>query len=214
MRVAMAALTEQQRQQDFSSVVRGRRSVRYYQEREVPRQLIEEVLEAARWAPSPHGRQPWRFVVLTRPDLKELLADSMGASWRANLAMDGESEEIINKRLEQSRQRLLHAPVLIIPCLYLQELDKYPDAKRQEAETIMAIQSLGAAVENLMLAAWSLGLDSGWMCAPLFCPEIVGQALDLDPALTPHAVITLGYLGREPKRREHRPIEALIARWD
>ncbi len=210
----MAAPIEQQRPQDFGSVVRGRRSVRYYQEREVPRQMIEAVIEAARWAPSPHGRQPWRFVVLTRPDLKERLADAMGATWRANLAMDQEPEEVINKRLEQSRHRLLHAPVLIIPCLYLQELDVYPDTARQEAETIMAIQSLGAAVENLMLAAWSLGLDSGWMCAPLFCPEIVVQALDLDPALTPHALITLGYLGRESKRREHRPIEQLIVRWD
>jgi len=78
----------------------------------------------------------------------------------------------------------------------------------------MAIQSLGAAVENMMLAAWSLGLDSGWMCAPLFCPEVVCAALDLDTSLIPHALITLGYLGAEPKRREHRPIEALIARWD
>ncbi len=188
--------------------------MRRYQDREVPRRLVEEVLEAARWAPSPHGRQPWRFVILTRLDLKERLADAMGASWRANLAMDGQPEEMIDSRLAQSRQRLLHAPVLIIPCLYLQELDQYPDAQRQQAETIMAIQSLGAAVENLMLAAWHLGLDTGWMCAPLFCPEIVCQALDLDPALTPHAVITLGYLGREPRRREHRPIEALIARWD
>ncbi|HEY7347818.1 MAG TPA: nitroreductase family protein [Ktedonobacterales bacterium] len=210
----MTSPTQQQRPQDLRSVLRGRQSVRHYQEREVPRRLIEEVLEAARWAPSPHGRQPWRFVVLTRPDLKEQLADAMGASWRANLAMDEEPEEVINSRLALSRHRLLHAPALIIPCLYLKELDHYPDARRQEAETIMAIQSLGAAVENLMLAAWSLGLDSGWMCAPLFCPEIVCQALDLDPTLIPHALITLGYLGRASKRREHRPIEALIARWD
>ncbi len=202
------------RPQDFASVVRGRKSVRRYQEREVPRRLIEEILEAARWAPSPHGRQPWRFVVLTRSDLKERLADAMGVSWRENLAMDNEPDEVIDARLANSRYRLLHAPVLIIPCLYLSELDQYPDAKRQEAETIMAIQSLGAAVENMMLAAWSLGLDSGWMCAPLFCPEVVCAALELGASLIPHALITLGYLGAEPKRREHRPIEALIARWD
>src|SRR5579859_5831795 len=79
-RVAMSTLEQQERRpQDFSSVVRGRRSVRYYQDRAVPRHLIEAVLEAARWAPSPHGRQPWRFVILTRFDLKERLADAMGA---------------------------------------------------------------------------------------------------------------------------------------
>jgi F420 biosynthesis protein FbiB-like protein len=208
------SIRDEPRPQDFASVVRGRRSVRWYQEREVPRQLIVEVLEAARWAPSPHGRQPWRFVVLTRRDLKEGLAEAMGATWRANLALDGETEEVIAQRLESSRQRLIQAPVVIVPCLYLQELDQYPDEQRQQAERVMAIQSLGAAIENLLLAAWSVGLESGWMCAPLFCPEIVCQALELDAALIPQAAITLGYLGREPKRREHRPVEALIARWD
>src|SRR5579859_6826952 len=89
-RVAMSTLEQQERRpQDFSSVVRGRRSVRYYQDRAVPRHLIEAVLEAARWAPSPHGRQPWRFVILTRFDLKERLADAMGATWRANLGWMG-----------------------------------------------------------------------------------------------------------------------------
>lgn len=199
---------------DFLPLAEGRRSVRAFQPRAVPRELVEHVLEAARWAPSPHGRQPWRFVVLTADHLKVRLSDAMAAEWQRNLEMDQESPEVVAIRLEKSRLRIRHAPVAIIPCLYLADLDRYPDQSRQVAEETMAIQSLGAAVQNMLLAAYSLGLDSGWMCAPLFCPDVVRDALELDAALVPHALITVGYAAKDPVRRPRRPLSELIARWD
>jgi len=199
---------------DLAELIRGRRSVRRYQERPVPRELIEQVLEAARWAPSPHGRQPWRFAVLTRAATKLRLADAMGDEWRRQLAFDGQDAATIELRRRKSYERIVHAPAIVIPCLYLADLDKYPDATRDAAETTMAIQSLGCAVQNMLLMAYSLGLDGGWMCAPLFCPEIVAGALDLDPVLIPHALITLGYAAADPVRRERLPLEQLIVRFD
>jgi coenzyme F420-0:L-glutamate ligase / coenzyme F420-1:gamma-L-glutamate ligase len=75
----------------------------------------------------------------------------------------------------------------------------------------MAVQSLGAAAQNMLLAAYDLGLDAGWMCAPLFCPEEVVEALALDQALVPHALLTLGYAeGDPPKRRSRRPLDDLV----
>jgi len=194
--------------------MRGRRSVRKYAARPVSRELIEQILEAGRWAPSPHGRQPWRFVVLTRQAAKTQLAEDMGETWQQNLRMDGQDEEIVNIRLEKSRQRILNAPAIIIPCLYLEDMDHYPDEKRQSDETIMAIQSMGAAIQNMLLMAYDLGLDSGWMCAPLFCPEVVCSALDLDKRLIPQALITVGYAAADPQRREHLPLSSLIVRFD
>jgi F420 biosynthesis protein FbiB-like protein len=172
------------------------------------------LLEAARWAPSPHGRQPWRFAVLTRPGLKARLADAMGSTWQHNLEMDGEPPDVVAARLAKSRQRVREAPAIIIVCLYLDELDTYPDRDRQAAEETMAVQSLGAAVQNMLLAAYAAGLDSGWMCAPLFCPNVVRDTLALDASLIPHALITIGYAAADPKRRPHRPIEELIAHFD
>jgi coenzyme F420-0:L-glutamate ligase/coenzyme F420-1:gamma-L-glutamate ligase len=191
--------------------IHGRRSVRRYLQKEVPDAAVEVVLEAARWAPSPHGRQPWRFAVVRREVTKERLADAMGEEWRANLAMDGQDAEVVEKRLIGSRKRLLDAPVLLLLCLYLEDLDAYPDAERQRGETTMAVQSLGAAAQNALLAAYDLGLDAGWMCAPLFCPEKVVGALGLDPRLVPHALLTLGYAeGDPPKRRSRKPLEELV----
>jgi coenzyme F420-0:L-glutamate ligase/coenzyme F420-1:gamma-L-glutamate ligase len=189
----------------------GRRSVRRYLDREVPEEGVERVLEAARWAPSPHGRQPWRFAVLRREESKTRLADAMGEEWRNNLEMDGQSTGVVEKRLEGSQKRLLDAPVLVLLCLYLGDLDSYPDAERQQNETMMAVQSLGAAAQSMLLAAYSLGLDAGWMCAPLFCPEKVTAALGLDSKLIPHALLTLGYAkGDPPRRRSRRPLDEIV----
>lgn len=207
-------VTQSARSGDLATLMRGRRSVRQYQDRPVERALIEQILEAARWAPSPHGRQPWRFVVLTRHEIKERLADRMGDTWQRELQMDGQGEEIVAIRMRKSRERIINAPVVIIPCLYLKDLDRYPDERRQADEKIMAIQSLGAAIQNMLLMAYELGLDGGWMCAPLFCPEIVCEALNLDTRLIPHALITVGYAAADPKRRERLPLSSLIVHFD
>ena len=197
--------------QPLMDALLGRRSVRRYLDTEVPEEAIEKVLEAVRWAPSPHGRQPWRFAVVTRDETKTRLAEAMGEEWRANLEMDGQGPEVVEKRLEGSRKRLFDAPVLVLLCLYLEDLDAYPDAVRQQNETTMAVQSLGAAAQNALLAAYSLGLDAGWMCAPLFCPEKVTEALGLNPKLVPHALLTLGYAEADPpKRRARRPLDELM----
>ncbi len=203
-----------ERTSDLATLLRSRRSVRSYQDRPVPRKLLEQVLEAARWSPSPHGRQPWRFVVLTQAASKHLLAERMGETWQRNLEMDGQDEAVVNIRLEKSRQRILKAPALILPCLYLEDLDRYPDEQRQADETTMAIQSIGAAIQNMLLMAYDLGLDTGWMCAPLFCPEVVCDALSLDTRLIPQALITIGYAAADPKRRERLPLSDLVVFYD
>jgi F420 biosynthesis protein FbiB-like protein len=203
-----------ERSRELADVIRGRRSVRRFRPDPVPMDMIKQILEAARWAPSPHGHQPWRFVVLTRPEVKQRLAGAMGDDWERNLAMDGQAPVIIASRLAASRRRLTETPVLILFCLFLRDLDRYPDPSRQQAETTMAIQSLGAAAQNSLLMAYHLGLDAGWMCAPLFCPEVVRDVLGLEDELIPHALLQIGYAAADPERRERRPLSELIVRFD
>ena len=198
---------------ELAALVRGRRSVRAFETRPVPRAIVEEAIAAAGWAPSPHGRQPWRFVVIESQERRDALADAMAETWRAQLRLDGQDETIVEARLEKSRDRLQRAPVLIVPCLYLEGLDVYPDADRQDAEETMAIQSLGAAVQNLLLSLYAAGVDGGWMCAPLFCPEVVQAALGLDQTLDPHALIAVGYAASDPVRRPRLPLDELIVDW-
>jgi F420 biosynthesis protein FbiB-like protein len=152
--------------------------------------------------------------VITRAELKARLADAMGEEWRAQLALDGQDEATIALRHRKSQERITGAPAIIVPCLYLEDLDVYPDAERQAAETTMAIQSLGCAIQNMLLAAYALGLDTGWMCAPLFSPATVRAALDLASSLHPHALIPVGYAAKDPVRRPRRPLDELVVRWE
>ncbi|HMM40387.1 MAG TPA: nitroreductase family protein [Thermomicrobiales bacterium] len=194
----------------FEGVVRGRRSVRRFRPEPLPDAVVDRVLDAGLWAPSPHGTQPWRFAVLRSPETRERLAGAMAESWRHNLAMDGEPEDVIQGRLAGSRRRLLEAPVLILVSLYTRDLDRYPDPERAAAERTMAVQSLGACVQNMLLAAYANGIDAGWMCAPLFCPDIVIGTLGLDRALEPQALLALGHAAADPKRRPRRPLDTLV----
>lgn len=199
-----------ERSHELESVFAGRRSVRSFAPGNVPRKLIEDAIEAAGWAPSPHGRQPWRFAIVESRTRREALADAMAETWRDQLGLDGQDAEIIALRLQKSRERMLEASLLIIPCLYLEDLDTYPDPDRQEAERLMAIQSIGAAIQNALLSLYANGLDAGWMCAPLFCPDVVRDALGLDGRLIPHAMLPVGYAAKEPVRRPRLPVSALI----
>lgn len=197
----------------LDTVIRGRRSVRSFTSDRVPREVIDSAIEAAGWAPSPHGRQPWRFAVVESADCKLSLTDAMATTWQEQLELDGQDAAIVQTRLTKSRDRLLAAPVLVIPCLYLEDLDDYPDPARQDAEETMAVQSLGAAIQNLLLSIYAGGYDAGWMCAPLFCPEIVRDALELDPTLIPHALITIGRAAKDPTRRSRLAPDDLVAAW-
>ncbi|MEX2315311.1 MAG: nitroreductase family protein, partial [Thermomicrobiales bacterium] len=87
----------------FERVLRGRRSVRRFRDEPVEDAVIQRVLEAGLWAPSPHGSQPWRFVVITQPRNREHLAGAMAANWRHNLEMDAEPADVIESRLAGSR---------------------------------------------------------------------------------------------------------------
>ena len=198
----------------LESVFAGRRSVRSFTPGSVPREWVEAAIDAAGWAPSPHGRQPWRFAIVESLAKREVLADAMAETWRDQLALDGQDVGIIALRLQKSRERMLEASLLIIPCLFLDNLDAYPDSERQEAERLMAIQSIGAAIQNALLSLYANGLDAGWMCAPLFCPEVVRDALGLDKSLIPHAMLPVGYAAKEPVRRPRLPVEELITSWE
>lgn len=205
---------EYDRTDDLAAVIRGRRSVRAFLPDPVPGEVVRNAIEAAGWAPSPHGRQPWRFAVVERPERRAGLAEAMAATWDEQLRLDGQDEAIVRIRLEKSKQRLVEAPVLVIACLYLADLDVYPDQDRQEAERLMAIQSFGAAVQNFLLSVYAAGFDAGWMCAPLFCPEVVRDYLGLDAGLIPHALLPVGRAAKDPVRRARLPMGELIVQWD
>ncbi|MCC6944580.1 MAG: nitroreductase family protein, partial [Thermomicrobiales bacterium] len=118
----------------LSAALTGRRSVRAFLTDSVPRSVVEGAILAAGWAPSPHNSQPWRFVVVESAARRRALADAMAADWERQLRFDGQDEATVQIRLQKGKERLTQPPVVVVACLYLADLDDYPDAGRQEAE--------------------------------------------------------------------------------
>lgn len=202
-----------ERSNDLWSVVQERSSVRAFDTSPIPADAIRRAIEAAGWAPSPHGTQPWRFAVVECRAERFRLAAAMATTWREQLDLDGQDESVVERRLRRSRERLERAPFLVVLCLYLGDRERYPDRERQAAEDTMAIQSLGAAAQNFLLAVHAQGLDAGWMCAPLFCPDVVRFTLALGNDLEPHALFPVGRASAPPRRRQRRKVDELIVRW-
>lgn len=172
--------------------VEARRSIRAFTGEPVDRAELDALIEAACLAPAPHHSRPWRFVVVDHADAKRALAHGMGERWRADLEGDGVARERVDELVAASHRKITGAPALILGCLTWDGLDRYPDETRQRAEWGMALLSLGAAMENLMLTAADRGLASCWIAAPIFCPEAARDALALAPTWLPHAMVMIG----------------------
>lgn len=187
--------------------IAGRRSIRRYRPERPTRALIDSLLQVAASAPSAHNRQPWRFRVLIDDAEKAALAAAMGARLTRDRLADGDAADVVEADAARSRQRIAEAPAIVVVCLSMMDMDRYPDLRRSRAEYLMAVQSVAMAGQNLLLASHAAGLGACWLCAPLFCPGIACQVLDLPEDWQPQGLITLGYPGDAGKPFVRHPID-------
>jgi coenzyme F420-0:L-glutamate ligase / coenzyme F420-1:gamma-L-glutamate ligase len=176
-----------------TDILYTRRSIRRYTNQPVPSESIAQLLEAATHAPSSHNSQPWRFAVITTSSVKAQLADRMGERLRTDRLRAADRADQIERDIARSRERITSAPVVIIACLSITSEDQY--------ERLMAIQSVAASIQNLLLAAHDVGLGACWMAAPLYCPDVIRKALQLPDDWDAQALITIGYPADEGKAR-------------
>jgi coenzyme F420-0:L-glutamate ligase / coenzyme F420-1:gamma-L-glutamate ligase len=196
----------------LGSVVGRRRSIRRYLPGPIDESVIETILLAATQAPSAHNKQPWRFAVLDDQASKLRLATAMGRRLRADRAADGDDPRTIEDDVGRSYARITEAPIVMVVCLDISDMDRYPDDRRNRAEYLMAVQSTAMAVQNLLLAAHGQGLGACVMCAPLFCPDSVSDGLGLPSVWQPQMLVTLGISANVGKLRTRLPLTKVV-RW-
>jgi coenzyme F420-0:L-glutamate ligase / coenzyme F420-1:gamma-L-glutamate ligase len=194
----------------FAVLVSGRRSIRRYRPEPVDEALIGRIIAQATWAPSAHNRQPWRFALIDHTK-RRTLAAAMAAQLQRDRLADGDDPKVVAADVARSIARLTEAPSLVLVALTMQEMDRYPDPRRAQAEFLMAAQSTAMAAQNLMLAAHSQGLGSCVLCAPLFCPDTVVEALDLPRDWQPQCLITMGWPANTGKTASRRPLSEVLA---
>lgn len=194
----------------FYDTLAARRSIRDFDPEPISTEVIERLLTAACSAPSAHNRQPWRFCVILDESLKVRLAQTMGEALRVDRIAEGVDADETKAEVNRSYDRISGAPVVIVICLTMEDMDRYLDEPRSHAEYLMAVQSVAMAGENLLLVAHAEGLGACWMCAPLFAQEIVREALDLPSSWEPQAMIILGRPAHEGRDRSRMPLDRVV----
>lgn len=180
---------------DFFDVVHSQRACRAFSAEPVDDEVVEQVLEAATFAPSAENRQPWAFVVVRDQERRDAIGELTRKAWHGGGRRYSEgrlSAGLLSEVDAGALGGVSAAPVLVVVC---------GDARLSNAKVLEA--SVFPAVQNLLLAATALGLGSALTTLPLaFGADLVGM-LGLPDDVQPMAVVPLGWPARRlgPPRR-------------
>ncbi|MFX1490197.1 MAG: coenzyme F420-0:L-glutamate ligase [Promethearchaeota archaeon] len=178
----------------FIKILKNRRSYKFsFDNKDVERKIIEDCIEIARWAPSAHNGQFWRYAILEKDNLRNKLIEKMNKKLKSDLIKDGKSEEFIIQKINKTKNRFLNAPKLILLCLDTTNLERYQDVERTQNEFILGIQSISSSATYLLLAFEVKKLAACWYCAPLFAKNIIKEVLNLPESYIPMAFFTVGH---------------------
>jgi nitroreductase len=198
--------------QDLLELMRRRRSVRRFAPRGLDRAQIEQLLEAARWAPSNHNRQGWKFLVFQDPDrLKDLAGQVQQELWerlnrQTSLPQD-RAEELL-----QHATLFAQAPVVLLVlhkkpvAIGKRMLSDLQGGQRISGEALSAAM----AVQNLLLAAEALNLGACVLTAPLLAQKPWQELPDLPPGHEPTCLVALGNPAEEPSCPRRKPIAHIV----
>ncbi len=205
---------------DIFDAIQGRKSIRRFKQTSVPDEDIKKILDAGRWAPSANNTQPWSFIVIN----DHRVLRSMAAAVR----------EMIDRMIpfaenEKQAQRLAayksnyftffeNAPVVIAVCMeaYDAGTDRLLAKMGYSAEDIKrlrplpGLQSVAAAIQNMLLAIHALGYGSCWMTGPLVAQEAFEKILGFGKEKFVAALLPVGSPDEDPPSRNRKPLEEMM----
>lgn len=189
--------------------IENRRSIRRYFNVDIPEDIILKIVEAGVKAPSAKNRQPWKFIIVKGESKKGMLE-----AFKKGL----EQEKCGNGILQNSKQHLAgaeytieilrQAPVTIF-VLNSEGRDLFqiltPEEKIYE---IANIESISAAIQNMILTATDIGIGSLWVCDVFFAYKELNEWLNTDGEMI--AALALGYPIESPNARSRKKLSNIL----
>src|SRR5262249_6700836 len=154
-----------------ADVVAERRTVREFTAEPVDAGAVRRAIAAALTAPAPHHSQPWRVALVEAARAQTRRLHDTLAAGGADPRGAGFTADQIARRVRRG-EPLRRAPLIIVPCLVSDAAHPYPDERRGAAERAMFLVSMGAGVENLLIALAVEGLASCWVSSTMFCGPV------------------------------------------
>ena len=167
---------------DIFQVFRDRRSIRKYKDTLVEADKVEQILEAARLAPSWKNLQCWRFLIISEHEQRQALIKAFPED-------------------NPGAQAIATAPLIIVVCAIPSESGIENGIEYYVADTAIAF-------EHLCLAAHALGLGTCWM--GWFDESTIKKALDIPDKIRVVGITPLGYPDQEPKARPRKALSEIV----
>nr|WP_269778888.1 nitroreductase family protein [Acetomicrobium sp. S15 = DSM 107314] len=183
-----------------------RRSVRSYKPDPIPDEVLSELLEVFRWAPSGANSQPWEVVVTKDKVTISAIADIFIEQYERQRRKDPDFPG-------NCKEYLKEVPVIIVVCGDPRLKDAYPKALGNRRRNAIYLFSVGAAIENLLLSAAEQGLGTVWITPEEEDEVKLKKLLSIPEALEVWACIPVGYPKATPGSRQRRPLDEFV-HWD
>lgn len=166
--------------------IKTRRTIRTFDKKKVPPDVLKDLIEAARWAPSGHNLQPWKFVIIDKEDIIKKLA----------AVINKKGDELIigfNTIMRDVSRKLENVPAVIL--VYgtgsvMKMFENYGDEYKRIG-ALFEVQSISAAIQNILLCAHSKSLGVGWFGMAVFCEKEINESLGVEGNL--QAILAVGY---------------------
>jgi nitroreductase len=175
---------KERRMSDLMEIVKGRRSIRKYEEKPVPEASLHQILESVKWSPSWANCQCWEIVVVRDSATKLKLQETFPPAGNP------------------ANKSIVQAPIVLALCAKMGVSGYYKDQVTTKFGDWM-MYDLGLATQNICLTAHALGL--GTVIVGLFNQDKAGKTLNIPDGYELVSLIPLGYpakSGSAPKRRE------------
>jgi nitroreductase len=184
---------------EIDAIVRDRRSIfpKDYTERKVRADIVERLLENARWAPTHHSTQPWRFKVFM-DDSKETLGEELPSIYEKSV----DPEEFKEGKKEKLREKVQKSSVVIAICMARDEEERLPEIEEVEATA--------CAVQNMHLTATAYGLGAYWSTGKIVYSEAMKEFLGLGEKDRCLGLFYLGYSGIDWPKGQRKPLEYFV----
>lgn len=184
--------------------IAARRSIRRFKDKPIPEELLQVVLTAATQAPSGKNRQPWRFHVVKGDKREEMMrVMRQGIDNTKARGFDIGSAEWTAAVMDQAP-----VTVFVFNPHGLRPWEEH--STEQHFMDIVNVQSIGAAIQNMLLAAQDLGLGSLWICDVFEAYEELSEWLG--EACQMVAAVSLGYAGESPAARPRKSVDK-VTNW-
>ena len=187
-----------------TEVIERRRSIRRFQKKGVSKEMILQILEAARQAPSAKNAQPWRFLVLG-PQSRNAALNAMDAGVRCR--MDAVANRPLLAGAIHTLRIMKSAPVLILVVNPAGGTPADSVSGWARIAELLDAMSVGAAVENLLLEAVALGLGALWIGNTFFAYDEIAAALEIQGQLL--GAVAVGWPDETPEPRPRKSMEEI-----